>query len=347
MAEPDAATIDCDAHCAPASIDALLPYFDDYWRAYVTEAGVQLSPTLNGAYPPGARTSGGPVPDSASALADRLLDRDGARYAILNCLSTFDTSRNAYFEAAMAKAINEWLRVEWLDRDERLRASLVVPTLDPEAAVEEIERAGDDRRFVQVLLPVRSDARYGQRRYHPIFEAAEHRGLAIGLHAWGRAGGAPTGSGFTHFYIEDYLANSQLIVQAQVTSLVSEGVFDRFPSLRVALMECGFSWLPFLLWRLDKDWKAVWREVPWLKSKPSDYVYRHFRATTQPAQLPADPKQRAEAAELVRARDFLMFASDYPHDHGDGGAALLGVLDDDGRDAVLGRNAAHFYSLDV
>jgi uncharacterized protein len=347
MPEPVAATIDCDAHCAPESIDALLPYFDDYWREYVADAGVQLSPTLNGAYPPGARTTGGPVPTSAAALAGALLDRDGTRYAILNCLSAFDTSRNAYFEAAMAKAINDWLRAEWLDRDERLRASLVVPTLDVEAAAREIDRIGADRRFVQVLLPVRSDARYGQQRYHPIYEAAERHGLAVALHAWGRAGNAPTGSGFTHYYLEDYLSNSQLIVQAQLTSLVSEGVFDRFPALRVALLECGFSWLPFLLWRLDKDWKAVWREVPWLKSKPSDYVYRHFRATTQPAQLPADPTQRAEAAELVRARDFLMFASDHPHDHGDGGEALLGVLDDDGRDAVLRGNAAHFYSLEA
>jgi predicted TIM-barrel fold metal-dependent hydrolase len=347
MPEPVAATIDCDAHCAPASIDALLPYFDDYWREYVADAGVQLSPTLTGAYPAGARTSGGPVPDSASAMADQLLDRAGTRYVILNCLSAFDTSRNAYFEAALAKAINDWLRTEWLDRDERLRASLVVPTLDVDAAVEEIERVGEDRRFVQVLLPVRSDARYGQRRYHPIYEAAVRRELAIGLHAWGRAGNAPTGSGFTHHYIEDYLSNSQLIVQAQLTSLVSEGVFDRFPSLRVALLECGFSWLPFLLWRLDKDWKAVWREVPWLKSKPSDYVYRHFRATTQPAQLPAEPTRRADAADLIRARDFLMFASDYPHDHGDGGEALLATLDDDDRDAVLRRNAADFYSLEV
>jgi uncharacterized protein len=347
MPEPAPALIDCDAHCAPASIDDLLPYFEDYWRDYVADAGLQLSPTLNGAYPAGARTSGGAVPTSVSALAEGLLDRTDTRYAILNCLSGFDASRNVYFEAALARAINDWLRAEWLGRDERLRASLVVPTLDPEAAVAEIERVGEDRRFVQVLLPVRSDARYGQRRYHPIFEAAEGRGLTIGLHAWGRAGNAPTGSGFTHFYLEDYLGNSQLIVQAQLTSLVAEGVFDRFPSLRVALLECGFAWLPFLLWRLDKDWKAVWREVPWLKSKPSDYVYRHFRATTQPAQLPADPAQCAEAAELIRAQDFLMFASDHPHDHGDGAEALLGTLDDDARKAVLHRNAADFYSLEV
>jgi len=347
MADPPVQPIDCDAHCAPASIEALLPYFDDYWHGYVADAGVQLSPNVTGAYPAGARTSGSPVPTSADELADQLLDPGGARYAVVNCLSAFDASRNAYYEAALARALNDWLRAEWLDRDDRLRASLVIPTLDVPAAVAEIERLGDDARFVQVLLPVRSDARYGNTRYHPIYEAAERHGLAVGLHAWGRAGNAPTQTGFTHTYIEDYLANSQLIVQAQVTSLVAEGVFDRFPALRVALLECGFAWLPFLLWRLDKDWKAVWREVPWLKAKPSEYVYRHFRATTEPAQLPKDAKQVAEAAELIRPRDFLMFASDHPHDHGDRGALLLRTLDGDDRDAVLRDNAARFYSLEV
>jgi predicted TIM-barrel fold metal-dependent hydrolase len=130
-----------------------------------------------------------------------------------------------------------------------------------------------------------------------------------------------------------------------VTSLVTEGVFDRFPDLRVSLMECGFSWLPFLLWRLDKDWKAVWREVPWLQAKPSEYVYRHFRATIQPAHLPKDPSRVAEAAEMIRAPEFLMYASDHPHDHGLGADLLLDVLDDSDREAVLEGNASELYSL--
>jgi predicted TIM-barrel fold metal-dependent hydrolase len=330
--------IDCDAHCAPESMDALMPYFDDYWRDYVTDAGVRLSPTLTGAYP-----AEPPPPASAAELAEQLLDPTGTRVAVLNCVSAFDASRNPYFEAALTRALNDWQRAEWLDRDERLRASLLVPTLDPEAAVAEIERLGDDSRFVQVLLPVRSDARYGSRRYHPIFEAAERHGLALGLHAWGRVGHAPTQAGATHYYVEDYLANSQVLVQAQITSLVAEGVLDRFPSLRVALIECGFSWLPFLLWRFDKDWKAVWREVPWLRERPSAYVRRHFRATTEPAHLPRE--RVAEVAELIGARELLMYASDHPHDHGDGADRLLDSFDDEGRDAVLRANAAEFYAL--
>ncbi|MQA09899.1 MAG: amidohydrolase family protein [Pseudonocardiaceae bacterium] len=339
-------TIDTDAHCAPASIKTLLPYLDAYWREYVLGANLGLSPSVGGAYPPGAPTSGeAGVPNTVDELRAKLLDGSDLRYAILNCVTPFDVSRNLYFEAALTRAINEWLRTEWLEHDERLRAGMVVPTLDPEAAVAEIERLGTDRRFTQVLLPVRGlDVRYGHKRYHPVLEAAAAHGLVVCLHAWGRVASAPTFTGATHSYLEDYLSNAQ-IVQGQVTSLIAEGVFDKLPDLRICLAECGFAWAPSLLWRFDKEWKAVWREVPWVKAKPSEYFYRHFRATTQPAQLPKDAKELAEAVELIRAPELLMHASDYPHNHGDGAQRLLAALDGAAADAVRYTNAAAFYDL--
>jgi predicted TIM-barrel fold metal-dependent hydrolase len=335
--------IDCDVHCAPASIQALVPYMDDYWRDYVENAGMYLSPTLTGTYPEAVSP---PAPADVDALREQVLDPWGLRAAVLTCISAFDTSRNPYYEVALCKAINDWLRAEWLDRDERLRASMVVPTLDPDAAATEIERVGDHPGFVAVLLPVRSDARWGSARFHRLHEAIAGHDLVLALHAWGRIGSAPTNSGSTHTYFEDYLANSQAVVQGQVMSLVAEGVFERVPALRVALLECGFSWVPPMLWRFDKDWKAVWREVPWLKAKPSEYVQRHFRATTAPAQLPADRDQAAELAAMLGAGDFLLFASDHPHRHGDGNLeTLLEVLDDAGREAVMHGNAAALYGL--
>lgn len=348
--------VDTDVHCAPRSFDALFPYLDSYWRSYITDAGMALSPSLAGAYPAGARTTatqqaraaGSATPGDVRTLRAEVLDRRDLRYAILNCVTSFDVSRNPYFEAALCRAVNDWLRTEWLDHDGRLRASLVVPTLDPDAAVTEIDRLGGDRRFVQVLLPVRGmDVRWGNKRYHPVLEAAARHDIVVGLHAWGRAGSGPTVTGFTHTYLEDYLSNSQMAVQGQVVSLVAEGVFERFPNLRVCLAECGFSWVPPLLWRLDKDWKGVWREVPWLKEKPSQYVYRHFRATTEPAHLPPTVAQTREVLDMLGARDLLMYASDYPHDHGDGTERLLTALDDEAREAVTHGNAAAFYSLDA
>jgi predicted TIM-barrel fold metal-dependent hydrolase len=335
--------IDCDVHVAPASIDALAPYMDDYWRDYLANAGLRLSPNVTGAYP----ESDPAPPADVDALREQLLDPSGLRHAVLTCLSAFDASRNAYFEAAVCKAINDWLAAEWLARDDRLRASMVIPTLDEQAAIQEVERVGSQPGFVQVLVPIRTDARWGLRRFHELHEAIAAHDLVLGLHAWGRPGLAPTATGFTHSYFEDYLANSQVIAQAQVMSLVSEGVFDRVPSLRVALLECGFSWLPPMLWRFDKDWKAVWREVPWVKDRPSEYVKRHFRATTAPAQLPADATQTAQLAEMLGASELLIFASDHPHVHGDAGGldVLLDVLSDDGRAAVMHGNAAELYRL--
>lgn len=346
--------IDCDVHCAPESYDALFPYLSEYWREYVEEAGIRLS-ALPYAYPPGAPTTasaqahaqtGNPTPANYESLRERVLEPGKLRYAVLNCLSGFGTHRNGYFAAAIASAINDWLREEFLARDERLRASLIVSTISSEDAVAEIERVGDDPRFVQVLLPVRSEKPWGNPSRHPIFAAARERSLQVALHAWGRAGQAPTPSGFTTTYLEDYVAN-EAIAQAQVLSLVSEGVFNRFPDLKVVLTECGFAWLPPLLWRFDKDWRGVWREVPWLKRLPSEYVTEHIRATTAPAHLPDDPAAIRQLLEMLDAGALLTYASDYPHDHGDGVSALLGQLDDPARQAVMAGNAAALYGLEL
>jgi predicted TIM-barrel fold metal-dependent hydrolase len=340
-------TVDTDVHCGPIDFSALAPYLDEYWRGYLTEGGLKLSPSQGGAYPPLAPTSGGAPASTIGQLRSEFLDPSGVRRAVLACTTSFHCNRNPFFEAALTKAVNDWLRSEWLAEDNRLRASMVVPTLDTDAAVAEIERVGDDPRIVQVLLPVRGDVPWGNIRYRPILRAAAERGLVVGLHAWGRIGQAPTSSGMTHTYLEDYLANSQVIAQAQVTSLITEGVFAQLPDLRVSLLECGFSWLPTLLWRFDKDWKGVWREVPWVGDKPSEIARRHLRLTTAPAALPRDPGQVRQVLDLFDAGSMLMYASDHPHDHGEGGARLLAELTEAERERVLGGNAASWYALDT
>ena len=340
--------VDVDVHVGPDSVEPLLEHMEPYWADYVANAELRLSPTMNGLYPPASFLPGAQegtittVPTTVEQLREGLGDD---RAAVLNCIVPFDSSHNPYYEAALCGGVNDWVRTQFLERDDRLRGSLVLPTLDPDAAVQEIERLGSHPGFVQVLLPIRTEVPYGNKRWHCVHDAAAERGLVLGLHAWGRVANAPTASGFTHSYLEDYASNSQIVAQAHVTSLVSEGVFERTPELKVAFLECGFTWLPFLLWRFDKDWKGVWREVPWVKERPSAYVLRSFRFSTAPAQLPSDPAVLARLPDLMPVAELLMYASDHPHRHGGTVDALLDVLDEDGREAILFGNATELYGL--
>ena len=270
-----------------------------------------------------------------------MLDRAQPQRAILNCLVLDGVHRNPHYAAAVATAVNEWLREEFLAKDDRLRAGLAVSTLDIPAAVQEVERVAGDGRYAHILLPLRNDVPYGNRLYHPLYEAAQRHGLPIALHAWGRGGNAPTTTGVTTTYLEDYASNAH-IAQTQMMSFVAEGVFSTFGELKVAFLECGFSWLPPQLWRFDKDWKGVWREVPWVKERPSGYIRRHMRFTTEPAQLPRDAAQVAQVVEMV-GPEMLMYASDHPHNHGDSSDGLLRHLGEDAVEAILRGNALEFY----
>lgn len=348
------AAVDTDVHCAPASLATLRPYLSAYWHDYVDNANLALSASQGGAYPPEAPPSATDRARAAGACPSRDVGTLRGQVfeapagppvgsAVLGCTSVFDVSRNPYFEAALCRAVNEWMSAEWLDEEPRLRGSIAVPSSDPTAAVAEIERCASDPRSVQVLLPVRGhDLRYGHTRFLPIFEAAAAHGLVVTLHAWGRVGSAPTTTGFTHTYLQDYLANGQ-VAQGQLVSMVAEGLLGRLPDLRVCVAECGFSWLPPLLWRVDKEWKGIWREVPWVTRPPSEYIREQVRFTSSPAQLPVEEHELAEALDVIGVAGRVMYASDHPHDHGDGTARMLAALGDDARAAVLARTAASFY----
>ena len=347
--------IDCDVHVEPPSMNALLGYIDPYWHELIRSGRLGVGHRL---YPasepmsarPEARAAGSFPPHTYEELRAQLLDPYAPHAVILTCVATFQGSRNPYFEAALTTAVNNWLRDEFLDRDPRLRGSIVVPVFHPEAAAEEIDRLGGDRRFAQVLLPVRTETPWGNLRYRAIHEAAARNRLPLTLHAWGGWHMAPTSSGSAATYYEDYLYNSQIIAPNQVLSLIAEGVFDRYPDLRVCLAELGFAWLPSLLWRFDKDWTALWRETPWVRDRPSAYVRRHLRATLSPTLIPdrVPARELAQLADMLDAGHMLLYSSDYPHDHGsDALDNLLGVLSEADQERVLRGNASDFFGIPV
>ena len=230
-------------------------------------------------------------------------------------------------EPAFCKATNDWLAKEWLDRDPRLRASIVIPAESPELAAEEIERVAADKRFVQVLMLVMGERPLGRRSYWPIYRAAEHHKLPIGIHAGSNYRHAPTSIGWPSYYLEDYVVQAQAFA-AQLLSLVTEGVFVKFPELKVVMMESGVTWLPGLIWRADKTWRAVRFEVPWLQQAPGEVIRNHLRFTIQPFDAPPRREQLEKLLEQLGSEDILLFATDYPHWHFDGDDAVPDGLPD-------------------
>ena len=88
------------------------------------------------------------------------------------------------------------------------------------------------------------------------------------------------------------------------------------------LIESGVTWLPASLWRINKTWRGVRAEVPWLDRLPSDIVRQHVRLTAQPFDAPPDAAALATLLEQLGSDDMLLFATDYPHWHYDGDDAL-------------------------
>jgi predicted TIM-barrel fold metal-dependent hydrolase len=237
-------------------VEALYPYLPEHWVEHVRQA--QFKGPRGSYYPPHIA---GPGDASLDALRTRVLDRLGIERAILNCPYAIDSLHNPEAAVDFARAANDWIVDEWLARDDRLRASMIVPVQLPELAAREIDRVGDHPGFVQVLLPVRSEHPLGSRLHRPLWEAIDRHGLVAGIHYGGAPGNPPFPSGWPSHHFEEHAGMAQ-VAQSQLCSIVVEGVF---PHARVTVSECGFTWLPAFMWRFDKEWRNLRRLVPWVK----------------------------------------------------------------------------------
>jgi predicted TIM-barrel fold metal-dependent hydrolase len=344
--------IDCDIHCDVPKVEALFPYLPEYWIEHITNT--LFKGPAETYYPAGSPVAaregsrpadGSPAGSSLALLQEQVLDPLGVEYGILNCLYAIDSLHNPDAAVAMASAVNDWQIAEWLDKDSRLRASVVVPSQIPSLAAREIDRVGAHPGFVQVLLPTRTQHPLGSRLFHPLWEAIARQDLVGGIHFGGMPGNPPTPSGWPSYYFETYSGMAQVFA-SQVTSIVAEGVFDQFPTLRVALLESGFTWLPAHMWRFDKEWKNLRRLVPWVKRPPSDYIREHIRVTIQPLDAPPNPRQLVRVVDQLGSDELLMYASDYPHQHVfDAEDHLLRHLPEAAARRIRSENARAFYRL--
>jgi uncharacterized protein len=158
-------------------------------------------------------------------------------------------------------------------------------------------------------------------------------------------GGHPSaGAGWPTYYLEEHNTFGT-IMQGVLTSMIFEGVFERFSNLKVVSVEGGFTWAPALSWRMDKHWSRLRAEVPHMPKPPSEYLRRSVWFTTQPME---ETRKQAQLRDVIDwlGWDRLMFSSDYPHwDFDDPRYAFKIQLSDEERRKVFSGNAKELYGL--
>lgn len=351
------AIVDCDIHPIQGSASEMLPYLSRQWQDHMKSFGPHVRQGLAegiawprmmaagqraDAYPP----EGGPPGSKYEMLRDQHLDPNGVEHGMLIALSKGGMEeRNQGYAAALMHGVNEWQLDNWVDRDPRLHAGVVVLADDIESSIKELELRGQDARFSQVILSPRTVEPLGRRRFWPLYARAQEMDIPIALHPAAIPGGAPsTGAGWPTYYMQEHFTFATA-AESMASSLVLEGVFQEFPRLKIAMIESGFSWAPTLGWRMDRIWERMRAEVPHLKRPPSEYLRENFWFATQPMEEPENPQDLLQIFEWV-GWDRLMYSSDYPHwDFDDPRFVIRVSLNDEQRSKLFRDNAKALYKL--
>jgi predicted TIM-barrel fold metal-dependent hydrolase len=309
------AFVDVDVHeTLHGGLRSLEPFLPPEWKRYTTDMGYtgirttylarDPSPALR---TPEDNVGAGPT---YADMRERLLDRSEVRAAVLNgsYYSGGETTQ-LEFQSALASAYNDWVAATWLSRDERLLGSIHV-SADPDAAADEIDRLASHPQIVQVMLPI-SPTEWAAPRFWPIFEATERHGLVLAMEASVDARCAvPLPDQFAAWYA-GYTQN----YQAQLIGLILSGIFDRFPALRVLMTGGGWTWLPHVMWRLDRTWRALRVPAP-IDRRPSEYAQDNIRLAFHALEIPEKATHLLRMIDMVGTDRFLVFGTNYPIWHG-------------------------------
>jgi len=276
----------------------------------------------------------------------RALDKGGVEQTVLYpTLGLFlSFLRDRQWAVALCRAYNTFLHEHFVKVSPRLQAVALLPIQDPEAAEVELRRAVRELGMVGAMLAADGPHVLGDSRFNGIYEEAQRLNVALGIHASGsHLGGA--GVDLFPSFIQTHTCSHAFGQMRQLTSMIFDGVPERFPRLRIAFLEAGCGWAPYWMERMDDEYAKRASEAPALRKKPSDYV----RSGTIYFSCEADEWLLPQAMKLV-GENQIVYASDFPHwDHSYPGSLdeikNRGDLSDGQKQKILGANARRLYGL--
>jgi uncharacterized protein len=351
--------VDGDGHVME-DWDAILEYMPDAYRTSSRfKGGGRLFPPLDHLHSgnlhelvPGAFKQVGP--DGWLEFMDDV----GIDRAVLYTTGGLAVGKviNGDFAIEICRAYNDWFSDTYLKRSPLFQGLGLIPMQEPPGAVSELRRIVEDLGFCGAMLPSTGlKGHLGSKEYWPVYAEADRLGCAIAVH-----GGAHEGLGMD--YLIPYAPINglghpfgQMVCFA---SFVFNGLFDRFPNMRVGFMEGGVAWLQTCLERFDRGWETHIQYDPrgeFIQLKKdeavSDYVQRHADEGRIFVGCEGTEPTLHQVIEFVGNKPF-MFSSDFPHEvnneyckHEISEIFDNEYLTDEDKHAVLHGNAERFYGL--
>jgi hypothetical protein len=256
----------------------------------------------------------------------------------------------------LARAYNDWLSQTYVKRSSRFKGVALIPLQEPEVAVEELRRAVRELGLSGAMLPGTGiQSHLGHKRYWPIYAEANRLGCCLGVH-----GGVHESMGMDDLnpYAPVHALGHPFSQMISFGSIVFNGIFDKYPNLRIGFLEGGVSWLLTCLERFDRSYETHTQvdlrgEFLQLQKgeRVSQYVIRHIQEGRIFVGCEGSEPALAYAVKVAGNKPF-MYSSDYPHEVNNSicKAELREILENDGltaadKEAILHRNAERFYNL--
>ena len=293
------------------------------------------------------------IPFGAADAKQRLelLDRENLEKALLYPtigLLWECELEDAELSIAYMRAYNRWIADFCRDSGGRLVPIAHLTLLDPAASAAELERAVRDGCKGGFVAPfTHAQKAHGHPDHDPLWAKASELGVPIGIHPtfepfWATPVRFKKLGGVREFFYNVMLRQGP---QQAFLSFIALGTLDRFPELKLGVLEAGSGWIGSFLDRADALVDTLTAESLPIRERPSDYFRRQCF-------ISGDPDETAVPYIIDHVgADCFMWATDYPHPDHPGSWAealekLVAPLSTETRAKVLGRNVARIYGLD-
>lgn len=182
------------------------------------------------------------------------------------------------FATAIARAYNNWMKDFCDVAPTRMFGAGMVAPHDVDGAIVEARRCVEELGFKAIFLaPATVNRRpWHHPAYDPLWAEVERLDVPIAFHGGGQTYLKPD---FSLEVLPEMMLwhsfSQPLGIQFVTACFTGGGILQRFPDLRLALLEGNCSWAPWFMYRLDEHYEWTgWYEAPDLTMKPSDY-FRH------------------------------------------------------------------------